>query len=67
MSPIILIASILLGTPQDKPTQADVVNALNAGKLDEAEGNVSRAAELMGMAERTLRNRLREYRGAAHA
>ncbi len=35
--------------------------------LAQVGGNRRRAAQLMGMGERTLRNRLREYREAAQA
>jgi DNA-binding NtrC family response regulator len=52
----------LAGRPWD-----DVQKELIVSTLAQVGGNRKRAAELMGMAERTLRNRLREYRGAAHA
>ncbi len=45
----------------------DVQKELIVSTLAQVGGNRKRAAELMGMAERTLRNRLREYRGAAQA
>jgi DNA-binding NtrC family response regulator len=45
----------------------DVQKELIVSTLAQVGGNRKRAAELMGMAERTLRNRLREYREATQA
>jgi two-component system response regulator AtoC len=45
----------------------EVQKELIFSTLAQVGGNRKRAAELMGMAERTLRNRLREYRGEASA
>ena len=45
----------------------DVQKELIFSTLAQVGGNRKRAAELMGIAERTLRNRLREYRGATQS